>query len=148
LGGTTERGKPSSGHERSVESPLLDKRGKNRIRRASWEEGGVMEQQGGFDPGVLDRTHAMAWHIATLAELLKDSNNRQGFIDDPYGKLEEHGIDQTFLPSGAVEKLQAMGPEELGELSKYTEKLVEAGFYLEATETGAGEQQDPKVCFF
>ena len=107
-----------------------------------------MADQSEFDPGVLDRAHSMAWHIGTLAEALKDPGNRESFVSDPEALLREHGIDSAFLPPGAVESLVAMGPEELEAISKYSDKLIEAGFYLEATAGGAGAQQDPRISFF
>ncbi|MGH2572039.1 MAG: hypothetical protein ACRDGU_00870 [Actinomycetota bacterium] len=107
-----------------------------------------MEDKGAYDPRALDRTHGMAWNVARLAEVIRDPGWSQSFCSDPYRMVEEAGIDPRFLPSGAVEALSGMGPEELRVISEYSDKLIEAGFYLEATKGEGGKQADPRVSFF
>jgi hypothetical protein len=107
----------------------------------------MVEDGASFDPQVGDKAHGMAWHVAKLEELIENADMRQSFLEskDPNAHLRKQGIDPGFLPSGAIEALKAMNPDELAQLAAYTQKLVETGFYLEVTKGG---QEDPRILFF
>lgn len=107
-----------------------------------------MDDYGAFDHGVMDKAHGMAWNVAKLAEAIKDPGWSQSFCSDPHRMLQEAGIDAKLLPAGAVDALSGMGSEELRAISEYSEKLIEAGFYLEVTKAEAGKLDDPRVSFF
>lgn len=80
--------------------------------------------------------HEAADQLAKVAEVLRDENMRRGFASDPRATLQQGGVDPDRLPSGAVDMLAGLSPQEVGLLMRLNDRMMKAGLVVEGPNGG------------
>jgi hypothetical protein len=86
--------------------------------------------------------------LAKLAHVLRDTEARRSFTEDPSGALARAGVDMEALPSSVVETLSSMSHDEIAAVIRFNDALIDAGLVVEGPDEPGPDQYGGRVGFF